>query len=399
MSKPKISVIVIYNSNTNLEECLESVIQQSFSNIEIICINNASEDNALETAQAFAKKDERIKIISLPIKNDDQYAKRAGLGIADGELVCFINGDCPIDKDYIKNLYLDILTTQDLQIENNRLYRANYLENMKEISSVLNQKIEEQIRNEVNRQYAVLEAEKEALHKEWDNFYQINGDNIKNNSYELQCRFNQLESLFYEKEKEYRKNLYKIVDERNAHWDEEIHKIYEDIQKVYEHIKSEMNLTGSEINGIYESISKNYAYTEELIEGKQKALYDAVNSIESPLTERLENIEKEIVTRYVSLKRLMDVQLDDLRIKMNNGITDDSDSSEMLGKTISDNLDKIYSRMNNASSSFYEEIANIYKEFNEKLNQEKEEYRNQIQELKNLLDQKIELLSKNKYTE
>ncbi len=398
MSKPKISVIVIYNSNTNLEECLDSIINQSFSNIEIICIGNAAPDEALEISQAFARKDNRIKILSLPISNDEQYAKRAGLGVAECELVCFLDGEKPVDKDYIKNLYLDLLTSQDVKIENDKLYRANYLENMKEIYSVLNQKLEEQMKVEINRQYAVLEAEKEALHKEWDNFYQINGNNIKNNSYELQCRFNQLESLFYEKEAEYRKNLYAIIEERNQHMDEEIHKIYEDISKVYEHIKSEMNLKGAELNGIYESISKNYSYTEELIEGKQKALYDAVNGIEAPIMERLESLEKDIVDRYVSLKRLMDVQLDEIRVQINSGAvnSDNKDSSEVLGKAFSDNLDKLYERMNDTNSSFYDEISNLYKEFNEKLNQEKEEYRYQIQELKNSLNEKIELIKQNK---
>jgi glycosyltransferase involved in cell wall biosynthesis len=398
MSKPKISVIVTYNSNTNLEECLDSIINQSFSNIEIICISNAAGDEALETAQSFARKDNRIKILTVPIKNDEQYAKRAGLGVADSELVCFLNGDNPVEKDYIKNLYLDMLTTQDVKIEDGKLYRSNYLENMKEIYAVLNQKTEEQIKAEVNKQYAALEAEKEALHKEWDNFYQINGDNIKNNSYELQCRFNQLESLFYEKDAEYKKNLYAIVEERNHHMDEEIHKIYEDISKVYEHIKSEMNLKGVELNSIYESISKNYEYTEELIEGKQKALYDAVNSIEAPITERMEKLEKDLVDRYVSLKRLMDVQLDELRVKINSagGNSDNKDSSEVLGRAFSDNLDKLYERMNDTNSSFYEEISNLYKEFNEKFNQEKEEYRYQMQELKNSLNEKIELLNQNK---
>ncbi len=399
MSKPKISVIVIYNSQTNLEECLDSLLKQSFSNIEIICINNASKDNAQEIAKVFAQKDDRIKLLNLPIENDVQYAKKAGLGVSDGDFVCFLNCDKPLSVDYIKNLYLET-TTKDIEIENDRLYKPSYLENMKDVISVIENQVAEQIKAEVKRQSEVLDAEKEALHKEWDKFYQINNDNIKNNIYELQCRFNQLESLFYEKESEYNKKLYDLADERKINFDNEINKIYGDFSKVYDFIKSEVNLKGAEINEVYDAISKNYGYTEELIESRQKSLYDAVNAVEGPINDRINKLEQEIVSRYVSLKRLMDVQIDELRVKLGalTGDNNSGDVSDVLGRTMSDNIDKIYAQMNNTSSTIYEEISNLYKELNERINQEKEDCRylteQKIQELQSDFDKKIELIKK-----
>ena len=62
---PKISVIIpVYNAQEYLSECLDSVLSQTLSDIEIICINDGSTDNSLEILKEYAKKDERIKIIN-----------------------------------------------------------------------------------------------------------------------------------------------------------------------------------------------------------------------------------------------------------------------------------------------------------------------------------------------
>lgn len=65
MQKPEISVIVpIYNVENYLTKCLDSLITQSFSNIEIICVNDGSTDNSLQIIKNYKEKDSRIKIIS-----------------------------------------------------------------------------------------------------------------------------------------------------------------------------------------------------------------------------------------------------------------------------------------------------------------------------------------------
>ena len=198
MNNPKISIIVVFNIDLNLEECLKSLKEQTFSNIEIICVNNGSTDDSLKITQKAMADDDRIKLISLPIENDIEYARRTGLGIANSNYIVFVESDKIYSLDYAKDLYLSIATKDTLKTESNKLYKRNYLEYNEEIASIIQQVTHDKIQEEVKRQSAELEAEKEKLHKEWDNFYQINGDNIKNNTYELQCRFNQLESLFYE---------------------------------------------------------------------------------------------------------------------------------------------------------------------------------------------------------
>ena len=65
----KVSVIVpIYNSESYLEKCLNSLINQTLQDIEIICVNDGSTDNSLNILTEYANKDSRIKIINhLPL--------------------------------------------------------------------------------------------------------------------------------------------------------------------------------------------------------------------------------------------------------------------------------------------------------------------------------------------
>ena len=60
--QPKVSVIIpIYNVEKYLAECIDSVINQTLNEIEIICINDGSTDNSLKIIKEYAKKDNRIK--------------------------------------------------------------------------------------------------------------------------------------------------------------------------------------------------------------------------------------------------------------------------------------------------------------------------------------------------
>ncbi len=62
---PRISVIIpVYNVEKYLKECLDSVIEQTFSDIEIICVNDGSTDNSLNILNSYSINDNRIKIIS-----------------------------------------------------------------------------------------------------------------------------------------------------------------------------------------------------------------------------------------------------------------------------------------------------------------------------------------------
>ncbi len=101
----KVSVIVpVYNVEKYLEECIESLINQTLTDIEIICINDGSTDNSLKILEELQKKDNRIKIINQ--KNSGvSSARNNGIENATGEYIGFVDSDDWIDSDYYEKLY------------------------------------------------------------------------------------------------------------------------------------------------------------------------------------------------------------------------------------------------------------------------------------------------------
>ena len=103
--KPKVSVIVpIYNVQDYLPKCLNSLINQTLKDIEIICINDGSTDDSLIILQNFAFQDKRIKVIDQENKGVSA-ARNAGLDIAKGEFVGFVDGDDWVDLNFYECLY------------------------------------------------------------------------------------------------------------------------------------------------------------------------------------------------------------------------------------------------------------------------------------------------------
>ena len=91
--RPKVSVIIpVYNVEDYLRECLDSVINQTLKDLEIICINDGSTDNSLEILKEYTLKDSRIKIIDKKNEGVAQTRNR-GIKIAKGDFVCFIDPD------------------------------------------------------------------------------------------------------------------------------------------------------------------------------------------------------------------------------------------------------------------------------------------------------------------
>ena len=89
----KLSVIVpCYNVEEYLGECLDSIINQTFRDIEIVCINDGSTDNTLDILNSYAKKDDRIKIIN-QTNQGLSMARNMGLKNVTGEYVTFIDSD------------------------------------------------------------------------------------------------------------------------------------------------------------------------------------------------------------------------------------------------------------------------------------------------------------------
>ena len=107
-------IIPVYNVENYLEQCLDSIIDQELTDIEIICVDDGSTDNKKKKKKKFASKDKRIRIISK--KNGGQAsARNLGIQEANGEYIAFVDSDDFIKKDMFSKLY-DIAKTNDLDI-------------------------------------------------------------------------------------------------------------------------------------------------------------------------------------------------------------------------------------------------------------------------------------------
>jgi glycosyltransferase involved in cell wall biosynthesis len=100
-----ISVMVpVYNVEKYLVECLNSIVNQTYKNLEIICVDDCSSDGSLEILKEFTKKDKRVKIISHEKNRGQGVARNNGLKMDRGKYVCFVDSDDFIDLDYIEKM-------------------------------------------------------------------------------------------------------------------------------------------------------------------------------------------------------------------------------------------------------------------------------------------------------
>ena len=100
----KISIVVpVYNVEKYLDVCLQSIVEQTFRDFEVVTVNDGSTDGSLKILQEWAKKDSRIKVINQENKGVSA-ARNAGLDVAQGEYICFIDSD-----DYVHPQLLEFL--------------------------------------------------------------------------------------------------------------------------------------------------------------------------------------------------------------------------------------------------------------------------------------------------
>jgi glycosyltransferase involved in cell wall biosynthesis len=102
---PKLSIIVpVYNVEQYLHKCIESILAQTFSDYELILVNDGSKDKSGEICDEYLKKDSRVKVIHKK-NNGLASARNTGIIQARGTYVGFIDSDDWIEDDMYKNLY------------------------------------------------------------------------------------------------------------------------------------------------------------------------------------------------------------------------------------------------------------------------------------------------------
>ena len=112
LNQPLISVLVpVYNIDRYIGTCLESIIKQSYNNLEIIVVDDGSTDRSGEICNLYAQKDNRIKVIH-KANGGLVSARKAAMQIARGTYIGYVDGDDWIDPDYYSNLFSKISETE-----------------------------------------------------------------------------------------------------------------------------------------------------------------------------------------------------------------------------------------------------------------------------------------------
>ncbi len=102
----KISIVsTIYNKGPWLERFFDTILNQTYQNIEIVAVNNASTDDSLEIVEKYAAKDSRVKVVQIEVNNGPSNGFKAGINAVTGEYFTIIDADDYIDTDYIEKLY------------------------------------------------------------------------------------------------------------------------------------------------------------------------------------------------------------------------------------------------------------------------------------------------------
>ncbi|WP_300727636.1 glycosyltransferase family 2 protein [uncultured Bacteroides sp.] len=114
MTDPLISIIVpVYNAQQYIDQCIESIINQSYKNWELLLINDGSTDNSGTQCNEWCKKDQRIHYIE---QNNQgvSTARNRGINLAEGTYITFIDSDDWVDSDYLDVMVKQITTNADL---------------------------------------------------------------------------------------------------------------------------------------------------------------------------------------------------------------------------------------------------------------------------------------------
>ena len=110
------SVIVpIYNADKYLDKCLLSIINQSFSDFELVLVDDGSTDESFSVYYEYQKKDKRIIIVKKEKNEGLVCARDSGLEICSGEYVCWVDADDYIDLDRLQRIY-DVIVSSDADI-------------------------------------------------------------------------------------------------------------------------------------------------------------------------------------------------------------------------------------------------------------------------------------------
>lgn len=145
ITTPTISVIVpVYNAEKYLHKCIDSILAQTFTDFELLLINDGSKDNSGVICDDYAEKDKRVRVFHKG-NGGVSSARNMGIDNAIGEYICFIDSDDWIEDEYLNSFFLSninedkCLILQDFWVDkygSKSIRRGYYSENFNEKKNV-----------------------------------------------------------------------------------------------------------------------------------------------------------------------------------------------------------------------------------------------------------------------
>lgn len=115
MKNQLVSIVVpVYNVAPCLAKCLDSIRCQSYSNWELILVDDGSTDGSGNICDEYLRKDDRISVAHIP-NGGVSHARNMGINLAQGEWITFVDGDDWVDEDYLEKLYEPIFQNPEIE--------------------------------------------------------------------------------------------------------------------------------------------------------------------------------------------------------------------------------------------------------------------------------------------
>ena len=246
----KISVIIpVYNVENFVQKCFDSISRQSYSNLEVICIDDGSTDNSGKICDNWAKNDKRFKVFHK--KNEGvSIARNYGISVASGDYITFVDSD-----DYIDNImYEELLKSVNYTNEYDIVASGAYYET--ETGNIFEDTTTCQLGNNIiGKNNSLINVFNGCLGAViWNKLFK--SEVIKNNNIEFESSIYSCEDLLF---------LCEVVQHSNQ--------IYYCNKSFYHYIKRKSSVTNSKFNKKLLSALDAYKKIEKMISKKDLELY------------------------------------------------------------------------------------------------------------------------------
>ena len=102
----KISIVVaVYNAEKTINKCIDSLLNQTYDNTEIILVNDCSKDGSLKICKEYAEQNENVTVVNNSHNQGVSATRNNGIEVASGHYICFVDSDDYVEPNYLERLH------------------------------------------------------------------------------------------------------------------------------------------------------------------------------------------------------------------------------------------------------------------------------------------------------